>query len=163
HAYEILPTPGNPSQDVRARHGMSALADPSGNPPQGELRGAQAKVHNLDPVASALRGVQLPGVGQTAQRRFERKVSPFGREPIDFPKDQPASRNSGQRRVKWRKALGDQVGIDELDQARDLRQVFAGEGRLACTIGAGNHDAARLRWSVHEAPAEYRKIRGGRL
>ncbi len=69
---------------------MAALTHSRRDAPQRQFRGAQAKIHNFDPVTGLLPGLEPAYVGHTAAGCLEGKIHSLSSQPIDLLQYDPS-------------------------------------------------------------------------
>lgn len=135
---EIYPTARETPEHVRSRHIVPALTDAGGNAAEGQDGRGQAQVGDFDAIASSLPLSEAIEINQPAEGCLQSEVGAGTSVAVEFAEEKPASRQGGEFRAERGEAAGNEVCVDEVDDAGVLGQELAGESRFARAVGPGN-------------------------
>lgn len=119
---------------------MSALADPGSYALNGQGFISKLQKNQVDTVSTSLPARNELGITSSGESRFETEAHTASRITIDFLEHQATRPNRNSAGIKWRKAVSDQVGIDEQWTVGFVRQEFSRESRFARAVRTGNDD-----------------------
>jgi hypothetical protein len=95
-SFEIVSAARKTSEHVAPRHIVAALLDPSGDPPQGQLRRGDPQIYDFDSPTGRFPTLQPRHVRQPAQRALEREIRLGSRQPIELAEKQSTGGERGQ-------------------------------------------------------------------
>ena len=114
---------------------MAALPYPAGNPTHRELRRRQPNVDYFDQIAPDFAILETLHVVQAAQRTLKGKLRRRFNQTAKFRENHSTGCYGSKFRTQRRNAARDQIGIYEMNEPGNARQVIAGKCCLSGSIG----------------------------
>ena len=107
------------------------------------MRRRNSQMDNFNPAARSFPALQQSNMRKPTQRAFESEVGVGFGEPFEFFEEDTARCQRRQFRPQRRQPAGDQIGINEMDNAGLSGQKLAGKSGFSRAIRSGDDDAAR--------------------
>jgi hypothetical protein len=91
---------------------------------------------------SVLPILETLGVVQAAQRTLKRKLGPRFDQAAKLSEDHATGRYGCELRSQRRNSTGNQIGVNEVNEPSNPRQIFTGKCCLSSSIGSGDDNAS---------------------
>ena len=123
---------------------MPSLLHSARDPTQRQLGQGESNVDYFDQIALSLPILETLGVVQATQRTLKGEVGPRLDQAVNFSEDQSTGRYRCELRTQRRNSTGNQIGINEVNEPGNFRQIVARKGCLSRSIRSGDDNTAWL-------------------